>query len=767
MKNINKVIGAVLSTVMLAGSTAFAEVHTDMKYIDAVSGAVVIDIDMICQTQSNVTKQQLMDTVFDYKNGSDSSVSSVKNAYDAEFTLCFGEDKPKKITMFRAYVYGSDSEDTEVPITVYGSNDGVSWTELATIASPVQSAWNEEYVKSDSVYSYIKVTSEKTETGEDEIADDGTIIAGETNTYHQKITSIAFFEETAEDVTDKGNTSASGTTEKNDDIQFSDVEGHWAADVIEAYAKNGHINGYEDGTFRPDNGVSVSEFCRIVSSIKGINYKISAGNWALPYIREMMDAGVIERNDFNDFSAKMTREQVAKAANSLMSGEYYPKDLSQYEQYITDASDIDDRYKEYVLKTYVSGVLNGYEDGSWRPQGEVTRAEILSILDRVFNKDMRVLPEVMNGVAAETPEKSYYYSAAVQVRKNTSAASMQYRLYGSDAQYMEENDDSTGLKLENEIQGAQGFAMVLRYDISEIKEKRDKLEKLYINAEWKSGGTAGNELGLWFYSYDADQTDWNNSLYCKNLNGSAVAGDDISGYNSVTSNITAILPTWGNSTMAVPNDEKTKPIAKSPRTDKNNYIFDVTDYIDEIIANANDNNMAEFIVTTVNYDDYGQSDDKPHIYTAGENAPKLNAEYATQDDGIDYSGLTINLTPEDAVLNGGALELEETDGIQNIAYFVQDQEIVFNVDALTEGDYLMRVNTSASTSAGGTVRFTLNGESFDTEFPYGEGWTVYKYSDVKTVHLKKGENILSITGVKWNATYLINIRNVVFELQQQ
>lgn len=765
MKSINKVICAALSAVMLMGNTAFAEVRTNMKYSDAVSGAVPVDVDMIYETEDNVTKQQLVNALFDYTNGSDSSVTSARNAYDAEFSLCFGEDTPKKLTMFRVYVYGSDSDEVNPPITVYGSNDGTSWTELAAIESPVRAAWNEEDIDTDSSYSYVRVESAMIETEADEIDDEGVITSGETNTYHQKITGIAFFEETAEEETENSDASGNGTSANSGDTQFSDVQGHWAADVIETYAKNGYINGYPDGTFKPDNGVSVAEFCRIVSSIKGINYKISAGNWALPYIREMMDAGVIERNDFDDFSVKMTREQVAKAANLLMSGEYYPKDISQYEQYIADISAVDDKYKEYVLKTYVSGVLNGYEDESWRPKGEVTRAEILSVLDRVFNKDMRVLPSAMNGASTESPEKSYYYSAAVQVRKNTTAASMQYRLYGSDAQYMEENDDSTGLKMENEIQGAQGFAMLIRYDISEIKEKRDKLEKLYINAAWKSGGTAENELGLWLYSYDADQTDWNNSLYYKNLNGSAVAGDDISGYNSVTSNITAILPTWGNSSMAVPNDQKTKPIAQSPRTENNDYIFNITDYVDEIIAHANDNNMAEFIITTVNYDDYGQSDDKPHIYTAGENAPKLNAEYNTEGGAVDYTGYTINLTPADATLNGGALELEETDGVQNIAFFVEGQEIVFTAQAPVEGDYLMRVNTSASTSAGGTVRFTLNGESFDTEFPYGEGWTVYNYSDVKTVHLKKGTNTLSITGVKWNATYLINIRNVVFELQ--
>ncbi len=548
------------------------------------------------------------------------------------------------------------------------------------------------------------------------------------------------------------------------DGKFSDTKEHWAKDVIEKYSSNGYINGYPDGTFKPDNGVSVAEFCRIVSAIKGINYKITESNWALPYIREMIGIGVIERNDFDDFNVRMTREQVAKAVIPLMTGEYYPKDIEQFTKYITDADNISKEYKEVVLKTYVSGVLSGYEDGSWGPKRGVTRAEILSILDRVFNKDMREVPAALQGASTESPFQSYYYSAAVQVRSNTSASAMQYRLYGSDAVYMTEDDASTGLKMVNEIQGAQGFGMVLRYDVSKIKEKRDSLEKLYVDAQWVKNGSKEHDLGLWYYTYDTDKTDWNNNLYFKNLNGSAVAGDDTAGYNSVISNIKSILPTWGNASMAVENSEKTPPIAKSFRDADGKYMFDLTEIADEVIAKADENNMVEFVLTSVNYDGIGLDDDKPQIYIAGEKAPKLNAEYRASG-GIEYENVTLNLKPADAILDGGMIRTEMTDGIENIAFFVTGQTITFKFDAPFEGDYLMKLNMSASDSAGGIVGFDINGEYFEKEFPYGKGWAVYDFADVKTVHLKKGENTLTIKDVKLNATYLINIRDVVFEMQ--
>ena len=46
---------------------------------------------------------------------------------------------------------------------------------------------------------------------------------------------------------------------------FSDVfEEHWAYKTIQEMQKEGYINGYEDGTFRPENMVTYGEFMKLV-----------------------------------------------------------------------------------------------------------------------------------------------------------------------------------------------------------------------------------------------------------------------------------------------------------------------------------------------------------------------------------------------------------------------------------------------------------------------------------------------------------------------
>ena len=56
----------------------------------------------------------------------------------------------------------------------------------------------------------------------------------------------------------------------SEETGFSDTTEHWAKETVETYAGNGYINGYPDGTFKPDEGVSVAEFCRIAENKKTV-----------------------------------------------------------------------------------------------------------------------------------------------------------------------------------------------------------------------------------------------------------------------------------------------------------------------------------------------------------------------------------------------------------------------------------------------------------------------------------------------------------------
>ena len=53
-------------------------------------------------------------------------------------------------------------------------------------------------------------------------------------------------------------------------VTFTDIGSHWAKSYIERVEKNGLVTGYEDGTFKPDNNVTVLESLIMLSRL----YKI-------------------------------------------------------------------------------------------------------------------------------------------------------------------------------------------------------------------------------------------------------------------------------------------------------------------------------------------------------------------------------------------------------------------------------------------------------------------------------------------------------------
>lgn len=70
---------------------------------------------------------------------------------------------------------------------------------------------------------------------------------------------------------------------KSGSSDFSDVDGHWAADYIGAAAEQGWVNGYEDGTFRPDNPMTRAEVMAVMNRIRerGVDETSSLGVYSL------------------------------------------------------------------------------------------------------------------------------------------------------------------------------------------------------------------------------------------------------------------------------------------------------------------------------------------------------------------------------------------------------------------------------------------------------------------------------------------------------
>ena len=67
-------------------------------------------------------------------------------------------------------------------------------------------------------------------------------------------------------------------------IEFNDVDNsHWAYSEIQDFVKQGHIDGYGDGTFRPENNIKRNEFVKIFNAV----HLFSDSSWSIMLIHIM------------------------------------------------------------------------------------------------------------------------------------------------------------------------------------------------------------------------------------------------------------------------------------------------------------------------------------------------------------------------------------------------------------------------------------------------------------------------------------------------
>ena len=160
---------------------------------------------------------------------------------------------------------------------------------------------------------------------------------------------------------------------------YSDVKaGDWFNNAVSTLSKAGIIAGYEDGSFRPNGYITRAEFATIAARFFDVTYN--------------------GKDLFPDISGHWAKDYINQAANK--------------------------------------GFVNGYEDGTFKPDRNITRAEAVTLVNRTldrhpdkshFTKDMLVWPDNM--------DQTKWYYADMQEATN------------SHTYQMKENSDKT--KYEN------------------------------------------------------------------------------------------------------------------------------------------------------------------------------------------------------------------------------------------------------------------------------------------------------------------------------
>ncbi len=106
-----------------------------------------------------------------------------------------------------------------------------------------------------------------------------------------------------------------GTAAMADGVQLSDVHaGQWFYEPVSKMIAAGYIDGYEDGTFRPDRDVSVAEFVTMTARCLGLETGSEYGHWAGVQMRNAYDKGWLTEQDcpWTEFNSPVSRQLAAR-----------------------------------------------------------------------------------------------------------------------------------------------------------------------------------------------------------------------------------------------------------------------------------------------------------------------------------------------------------------------------------------------------------------------------------------------------------------------
>lgn len=213
---------------------------------------------------------------------------------------------------------------------------------------------------------------------------------------------------------------------KSEAAGMTDVRGHWAEQTISQMVQQGLLDGFPDGTFRPDDSVTADQFVKIVllsftdkypngerkwkssflQTLSASNQSIlqqdyrdftfkpnTVGYWAKPYLDLASDLHFISKSQFSDYKAMLKREDVAEILYYLLKETEYLEDevysLKAASQF-GDLQSATARQQKFIGEAMTKGIMEGYPNGYFGVGRTVTRAEALQIIARLQTKSKRI-----------------------------------------------------------------------------------------------------------------------------------------------------------------------------------------------------------------------------------------------------------------------------------------------------------------------------------------------------------------------------------------
>ena len=187
----------------------------------------------------------------------------------------------------------------------------------------------------------------------------------------------------------------------------------------------GYINGYPDGSVRADGKITREEIAAMLYRVKNKTYDtpvavtgkvfsdVPEGRWSVSEIEYLAHYEIIYGYPDGTYQPEqnLTRAEFAALVRRFTQLEA-PENA---ENVFPDVSGKQWAYED-ILAIYEAGLIDGYEDGTFRPENEITRAEVMSIINRILGRkpDEQYVKSLQFNPYNDLYEDKWYYVTVLE-----------------------------------------------------------------------------------------------------------------------------------------------------------------------------------------------------------------------------------------------------------------------------------------------------------------------------------------------------------------
>jgi len=186
--------------------------------------------------------------------------------------------------------------------------------------------------------------------------------------------------------------------------QYSDLTNHWAKSYMEALAASGYLNGYTDGTMKPDKTITYCETLALLSRfyiLTDLQTEMIASkyettvkaavpstlSWAYGNIEICLAAGIITESELKTitFTDNIKKEQLAVYLVRAIQMTGAANSLSGSTLSFADADTVTAASVGSVAELALLGVVKGDNNNNFAPQSTVSRAVVATMMSRTID----------------------------------------------------------------------------------------------------------------------------------------------------------------------------------------------------------------------------------------------------------------------------------------------------------------------------------------------------------------------------------------------